>query len=46
MEYLGLGLFALALLGLVHVIARLMAAAGRNTGSKHGGGIDQAVTYY
>ena len=46
MEYLGLGLFALTLLGLASLITRLMTAAGRNTGSNHGGGFEQAVTSY
>jgi hypothetical protein len=40
MQYAGLGLFALALVGLAWWVSRLMTSGGRNDGATHGGGLD------
>lgn len=42
MEYPGLLIFATFLLGSAFLISRLMRVSGRNTGSAHGGGIEQS----
>jgi hypothetical protein len=42
MDFVGLLVFGIVVLAGVFAITRLMSHAGRNDGSTHGGGVEQA----